>query len=327
MRGHDRIDEEGQKLNVVLRSLARGQQIDARIRAQRPVAVLARSVDAQKRLFVEQHSQFVPECDASHDGHQQRVVVDGDVRFLEHRSAFELVGRHFVVPGLERNAEPVGLLLEVLHEFEYPVGDRSEIVVVELLVLGRDMAHQRPSGLHQVGTGQKQRLVHQKILLFPAQRHVHLVDVLVEILAYLDGSLVDRRQRFQQRGFEVERFARIGDEYAGNTERLVEYECRRGGVPCRVAPGLERIAQPSVREARCVGLLLYEQLALERFERASAPHGLEKGVVLFGRRVVQRLEPVRVVGRAFLHGPRLHALRDLVGDLAVDPTSFVDRVA
>ena len=254
-------------------------------------------------------------------------MIDGDVGFLEYRRAFELIRGHLVVPGLDRDAEAVGLQFEVFHVFEHAARNGSEIVVVELLVFGRDVPHQRTSGLRQVGTGQKQRFVHQEIFLLPAQRDIDLPYVLVEQLTHFDGGFINGLQRLEQRRFEVERFAGVGDEYAGDTECPVENERGRRRVPSRITARFERVAEASGRETRCVGFLLYEQLAFERFERSASEHRFEEGIVFLGGGVVQRLEPVRIVGCSFFHGPRFHPLGDLVGDLAVDPPSFVDSGA
>ena len=180
---------------------------------------------------MKQHPQFVFQRHFAHNGHQQRVVVDRDVGLFEHRSTFELVGCYFVVAGFNRNAEPVSLFFELLHIFQYAARDRSEIVVVELLVFCRDVPHQRPSGLHQVGTCEEERFVYQEVLLLPAQRDVHLFDIFVEILADILCGFANHLQRFEQRGLEVERFARISDKNAWDAEGFVDDKGRRRRIP------------------------------------------------------------------------------------------------
>ena len=176
-------------------------------------------------------------------------MVDGNVGLFENRSALKLVGSHFVVSGLDRNAEPVGMPFEIFHELQYTAWDGSEVVVVELLVFCGDVSHEGPAGLGQIGAGLEQSFVHEKILLFPSQRHVDLCDILVEELTHVDSGFVEGKQRFEQRGLEVERFTCVGDENAGDTECLVENEGGRARVPCRISSGLERVAKTSGREA------------------------------------------------------------------------------
>ena len=78
--------------------------------------------------------------------HQELLVVGGHVGPLEHRGQLELARGHLVVPGLGRDAELEQLALGVQHEGEDPLGDGAEVVVVELLALGRLGAEQRAAG-------------------------------------------------------------------------------------------------------------------------------------------------------------------------------------
>ena len=104
--------------------------------------------------------------------HQQLLVVGGHVGALEHRRDLELAGRDLVVPGLGRDAELEQLALAVHHEAEHALGDGTEVVVVELLALGRLGAEQRAAGVEQVGTGEEEVPVDQEVLLLgAAERH------------------------------------------------------------------------------------------------------------------------------------------------------------
>ena len=81
--------EEDEEANVLMRRLARLEQVRAvelrvvRRDRHRPVAVLARAVDAGERLLVQQRLQAVTQRDAAQRRHHELVVVDGDVRLLE----------------------------------------------------------------------------------------------------------------------------------------------------------------------------------------------------------------------------------------------------
>ena len=140
------------------------------------------------------------------------------------------------------------------------------------------------------------------------------------------SRLVERLDGADQRCLVVERLARVGDEDGRDTEGVVDDESGRGGIPGRVAAGLECVTQSAVGEARRVGFLLYEQFAAEFLDHAAVAVVLDESVVLLGRSVGQRLEPVRVMRDPFAQGPHPHAGGNVVGDLAVDRYPVVDRV-
>ena len=75
--GFHHIHKKSQEAQVFLGAAARPQQVHARVRAQRPVVVLARSVDARKWFFVEQHLEIVPLRHFLHHVHHQQVVIHG----------------------------------------------------------------------------------------------------------------------------------------------------------------------------------------------------------------------------------------------------------
>jgi hypothetical protein len=69
-------------------------------------------------------------------------VVARDVGVLEDRGELVLARRDLVVTGLDRDAQAVELALDLGHERDDAVRDRAEVVVVELLALGRLRAEQ-----------------------------------------------------------------------------------------------------------------------------------------------------------------------------------------
>ena len=322
----DGIHEEGDELQVLRSGLARSEQVHARVGAQRPVVVLARTVDALEGFFVQQDAEPVTAGDLVHHGHQQLVMVVGEVGLLVDRSQLELIGRHLVMTGFDRNAQFQAFVFEVFHECHHAGRDRTEIVVLQLLVLGRLVAHERTAREHQVGTHSPQAFVHKEILLFPAQIRHDPLHVLIEVAAHLRRSLVHGRDRTQQGHLVIERLARIGDEDGRDAERRIDDERRRRRVPRRIAAGLERIADATVGERRGVRLLLHEQLAGELLQHRTAAVGIGKGVVLLCRTARQGLEPVRVVVRAVLQRPLPHARRDAVGDLARQARAVFHRI-
>src|SRR6185312_705688 len=214
----DGIDKERQEHQVGLRRLAGSQEVDARIGSHAPVVVLAASVDTGEGLLVQQHPELVTPGHAIHDIHQEDIVVDRDAYFLEDRGALELCGGYFIVPRAQGNAQFVSFLLVIPHERVDALGDAAEIVVFELLAFCRRMTEDGAAAHDEVGAGIEQALVDDKIFLFPAQRGGHLGDVLIEIMTDLDGSFVERGQRFQKGRLIVEGFARVADEDGRNAK-------------------------------------------------------------------------------------------------------------
>ena len=324
--GRNGIHQEGDELQVLRSGLARPQQVHARIRPQRPVVVFARTVDPLEGLFVQQHPELVTAGDLVHHGHQQLVVVVGKIGLLVDRRQFELVGRHLVVAGFDGDAQFQALVFEVFHECHHTGRDRTEIVVFQLLVLGRFMPHQRTPGEHQVGTYGPEAFVHEEILLLPAQIRDDPLHVFVEIVAHLGRGLVHRRDRAQQRHLVIERLARIGDEDGRDTERRVDDEGRRGRIPGRITASLERIADASVGERRRIGLLLDEQFAGELLQNPAQAVRVGKRIVLLGRTSRQGLEPMGIVVGTVLQRPLAHACRDTVGNLPREGRTVLHRI-
>ncbi len=118
---------------------------------------------------MEEDAEMMAVGNLGDEAHQQEVVVVGEVGFLEYGGKFELIGGNLVVARLGGNAEAVTFDLEVEHESFDARRDGSEVVVLKLLVLGRFVAHEGASGHHQVGTCAVERLIDQKIFLFPSE--------------------------------------------------------------------------------------------------------------------------------------------------------------
>ena len=316
--GLDRVHEEGQETQVLLGRLRGPQQVHARVRGQAPVVVLAAAVHARVRFLMQQHSEVVVPGDLLHEVHQEHVVVHREVGLLEHGGTFELVGGHLVVAGLDGDAQLEGLGLEVAHEGMHAVRDGTEVMVLQLLTLGRSMAEERPPGHHDVRPGVVKGLVNEEVLLFPTQRGHHFAHFLVEVAGHFGRRLVHCMQRPQQRHLVVQRLAGVADEDGGDAQGAPHDEGRGTGIPSRIATGLERVADAPAWEAGGVGLLLHQHAAIEALDAAATPDGLEEGIVLLGAEAGERLEPVRVMGGPLAGGPLLHATGDLVGQLAVD---------
>ena len=310
---HERLDDEGDEAQVVLGRLAGGVEENTRVGGEAPVVVFARAVDAGKGLFVEQAAESVLARHAGHERHEQHIVVNGQVAFLEDGGEFKLVGGHLVVARLAGDAEFEGADFEVAHKFGHTFGDGAEVVVVHLLVLAALVPHQGAARQEEVGACGIEALVNEEIFLLPTEVGADALHIGAEIAGYGSGGAVDGSQGFLERCLVVKGLARVGDKYGGNHQRVADDENGRGGVPGGIAAGLEGGADAAVGETGSVGLLLHEFLAAEVFYHAALAIVLYEGVVLLGRTFGERLKPVGAVCGTHFHGPTLHALGHLVG--------------
>ena len=118
-------------------------------------------------------------------------MIDGEVALFENGGQLKLVGRHLVVTGLAGNGEFESLDLQIFHKGLYAVGNGTEVVVVHLLVFGTLVPHQRSTCQHQVWAGGIESLVDEEIFLFPAEVHLYLMDIIIEVLADIRSGLVN----------------------------------------------------------------------------------------------------------------------------------------
>ena len=210
--------------------------------------MFAATVDALERLLMEQYTETVTAGYLFHQAHEQHVLVVGKIAFTEDGSTLKLVGSHLVVASLHRDAETVSLNLKIFHEGLYAGGNLTEIMVVHLLVLGRSVAQKGTSACYQVGTCGIEAVIHQEILLFPAQITLNLPDAFVEHLADSQSSIGNHLDGFLERSLVIERLARIGYKYGGNAETVVVDEDRRCGIPRGIAACLEGSTNAARRE-------------------------------------------------------------------------------
>ena len=320
--------EHGEEDRVLLRVVARVEQVAPAV-GDGPVVVLAGAVHAGEGLFVQEAHEAVALGGLAQHLHDEHVVVDGEVELLEDRGELELRGRDLVVARLGWDAEAPELALDLLHELDHAGADRAEVVVLELLVLGRGRAEERAAGLHEVGAQLVELAVDEEVLLLGAERDAHRLLRKPEAPHQARRRALQRLDRAQERRLAVERLAAVGAERGGDAERgavgVAFDERGRGRVPRRVAARLERGADAAVRERGGVRLAEDEVLAGEREDGLAAGGGLEEGVVLLGGAAVEGHEPVREVRGAAVDGPFLHAVRDVGGDGGIERDAAVDR--
>ena len=210
---------EHQELHVVVRRVAGAEQVVAELVGQRPVVVLAGSVDAGERLLVQQARQAVLRRHLLQHLHRHHLVIDGDVGVLEDRRDLVLARRHFVVARLDRHADLEQLELRFGHAREHALGDRAEVLILHLLALRRLGAEERAAGVDQVGTREIEVAVDQEVLLLGTAGREHALGGRAEQLQHAHRLLRDRLHRAQQRRLLVERLTGPAHERRRNDER------------------------------------------------------------------------------------------------------------
>ena len=312
----DERRQEQQKPRVLARRAARREQVVAGIGGERPVVVLAAAVHAREGLFVQQADQPVPLGDPFHDLHRELILVVCGIGVGVDRRHLMLRRRDLVVLGLGQDAKLPKLLVQLLHICRDARADGAEIVVVQLLPLGRSRAEKRPAAQAQILAPEVKLLVDEEILLLRADLGKDLLRLVVSEQAQdAHGLTADGVDGAQQRRLFVERLAGIGAENGRDAEAAVLDEGEGGGVPSGVASGLKRGAQAAGGEGGGVRLAADELLAGEVHNDPSAADGVDEAVVLLGGHAGERLEPVGEMGRAVLQRPDLHAVGDVVCDV------------
>ena len=161
----DDRDEEGQELGVGVRVVARVEEVLAVVGAIDQLLCLPEPLMPGERLLVDEEHQAVLRREPPHHAHHDHVVVGADRGRLVDRRHLELARRDLVVAGLGRDAEAPQLAVEIHHEREDPLADRAEVLVLELLALGRRGAEQGPAGQEQVGPLLGEPAVDEEVLL------------------------------------------------------------------------------------------------------------------------------------------------------------------
>ena len=149
------LDERGehqQEHGVLARRLAGGEEVFASVGRERPVNVLARAVDAREGLFVQQAHKVVALGDLFHRLHDELVLVARGVGVGVDGGHLVLAGRDLVVLGLGEYAELPQLLVQLLHVSAHARAEGAEVVVVQLLTLGRLCAEERAAAQLQIHT-------------------------------------------------------------------------------------------------------------------------------------------------------------------------------
>ena len=243
VHGAEHRGAEHEELHVLVRRVARVQEVVAEVVAHAPVEVLTGAVDAGERLLVEQDGQAKLGRDSPHHLHRHHLMVGGDVRVLEDRRNFVLARRHFVVACLDRNADLIQLALDFHHEREDAVGNRAEVLIFELLSLRRLCAEKRAARIDQVRALNVKTAIDQEVLLLRTAGRHDALRFGAEELEDADSLLGQRLHRAKERCLLVERLTSPADERGRDNEggagRSHEQPWRTRRIPGRVAARFE----------------------------------------------------------------------------------------
>ena len=323
--GLDNGGQEDQELQVLHGGVTGIQQVLVG-GAHGPVVVLAAAVHAFKGLLVLQADQTVLGCDLAHHFHGQQVVVDGHVGGIEDGSKLVLAGSNLVVLGLGGHAQLPQLLVQFLHERRNLGTDDAEVVLLQLLTLGRGSAEQGAAGEDQILTSLVVLFLDQEVLLLGANGGGDVVHILAEQLQDADGLTGQCVHGTQQGSLFIQSLAGVADECSGDAQHIILHKGVAGGVPCGVAACLAGSAQTAGGEGGSIGLAAYQLLTGELHDGGAVAHGADEAIMLLTGDAGQGLEPVGVVGSTQLHSPALHHAGNDVCHLDVQRSTLVQGV-
>lgn len=151
-----------------------------------------------------------------------------------------LGGGDLVVLRLGQHAQLPELLVQLAHERGNAGLDRTVVVVVQLLALGRLCAEQRPAAQLQIGAAVVHGGVDEEIFLLRADLRDNVLCLgVAEQPQDADARLVQLPHGAQQRRFLIQRLTAVGAEYGGDIQCFVLHEGVGRGIPSGVAPGLK----------------------------------------------------------------------------------------
>lgn len=181
------------ELGVLSGGVTGFHEVLAGVGADRPVVVLAGSVDASEGLLVQEASEVVLSGDVSHDLHHNHVVIAGDAHRFEDRGHLVLSRSDFVMSSGGGDSESPEVPFDILNVSEDSSVYGSEIVIFHLLAFGWLGADEGSSASDEIRSGNEESSVDKEKLLFDSHIRVASGDALVsEELKKSSGSFRDR---------------------------------------------------------------------------------------------------------------------------------------
>ena len=255
-------------------------------------------------------------------GHDDVVVVHGQVAGLVQRRDLVLAGSGFIMAGAHGHAQLVELAFHFHHVGQHALGNDPEVLVTEFLALGRTGAEQRASCHLQVGTGEVEVVVDAEVFLLQTGVGDHRqLGLDAEQLQHAAGLTVEGLAGTQQRGLLVQGHTGPRKEHGGDAQEgpvgVFHDVGGAGHVPGRVAARLEGGAKAAGGEGRSVGLAADQHGAGEFGDDAALAVRHQEAVVLFRRLTGQGVEDMGEVGGTLFDGPVLHDGGHGIGDAGI----------
>ena len=316
--------QEQQKLRVFHGCGAGIQQVFPLIGGDRPVVVLSGAVHPFKGLLMQQADKAVAVSHLFHDLHGQLIVIRGDVGGGIDRRHLMLAGRNLVVLRLGVDAQLPQFLVQVGHIGLHPWADGAEVVIFQLLSLGRPRAKERAAGQNEIRPASVILLVDEEVLLLRSHGGGHARNLFAKELQDPACLAAYGLHRAQQRRLLIQNLARVGAKRRGDAQRIILDKRIAGRIPRGVAARLKRGAQPSGRKGGGIRLALDQLLAGKLHDHRAIRTRGDKRIVLFRRDSRHRLKPVRKMRGPFFNGPILHRVGDHTGDLLVKGRALAD---
>lgn len=160
-----------QKVQVFLGMEGGLQQILPQVGGHGPISMFPATIYPLEGLLVEEDFEAVSVGNSVEDLHGQEIVVNSNATVLENGGNLKLVWRnlqgnwkhrnpgYLIVASLERDSKLEELQLELSECGGNTRRDGAKVMVLELLVTGRDVSYKRSSSELQVGA----HLIHRTI--------------------------------------------------------------------------------------------------------------------------------------------------------------------
>ena len=302
-----------QKLNVVVRRLSRIQEVNAVIRGQGPVVVLAGSVHSRKRFFMEQALQAMLFRHTFQGLHDDLVVICCHVTFCIDGSQLMLGRSHLIVLCLGRYAQFPKFCIYILHKGCDPGTDDPEIMIIQLLSFWRHSTEQSSSGKDQVFSFEILLSIYNKIFLFYADRGFHFLGCGISKKAKQTKRLsLYRFHGTKKRGLLVQCLSCIRTKGRRNAKngscRILAYKGWRSAIPSGITSSLKGCPKAPRWERGSIRLPFDQFLSGKlQLHGSVGKRCRNKGVMFLCRKSCQRLEPVGIMSGTFFNSPLLHS--------------------
>ena len=317
--------QEQQELCIFIRRCAGRKQILTGIGGNRPVVVLAASVDPGERLLVKQANKTVSARNLLHNLHRKLVVVGCDIGGRIDRRQLVLSRSNLVVFRLCQDTQLPEFVIEFLHKGGNSRLDDTKVMVIHFLSLWRLCTEQGTSGKTKVGTLIVHFFCDKEIFLLGSDRTGYsLYAVVAEQFEDTECLLVKSLHRTQKRSLLVKGMTAVGAECGRNTQGLTLNKRVRRGIPCGITSCLKSGTKTTAGERRSIRLTLNKLFAGKFHNDTAIRRRRNKAVVLFCGDTGKRLEPMGIVCCSLGDRPILHSGGNCIGNADIQFCAFIN---